>query len=1016
MTSYKSHQIETRQSISAFFRRFKVFECLFILFCVALLKSVALGDVLVRNGNFTDAEGQNIPGWEVAGNWVQAQAHQENDESFVRVRNTNPKGVHNVSQIIDLPPQARTLLIVADMRSGALQPGDQPWKTGRVNLEFLDQNKHAMGVQGATPTLSKATPNWERISVVREVPQGAKYLRLAPGIWFGVGEVDFKNIRVDVTEASIVRLPQFREHAEPMLNPVTPATGASDWLENFKEFNHVLRVDPNDAQAHPTIGQAIRQALEYRVNGEATRIVIASGVYRVESEELIIIDQPDRHGNAVIAIEAETPGEVIIKGSELFTEWRELEDGIYVHHWDKAWGFNRHWWVGLDTVVEIDPVVHRRENIWIDGERQRQVLLERDGQLVRSRRGEPAETDSNSWMVLPDSGPRRPYSELEPGTFYVDEEASLLVLRPKPGAGPTQSEVEVSTATYGLALVKTENFILRGLTIEHFASTLGLREGVRTLWDVDHNGTPLTLRESANVLLEDITLRENNLQALTTSRLNDVTLRRVNSSDNGGTGIGGGALINVLFEDIVANRNNWRGDWGRFHDWHQAGIKLTGLEGSTLRNITTNDNRAHGFWFDIHANETLVDTLVSKGNLRAGAYIEMLGGPVQMVNSTLENNGMGLLLSATANFTMENSRIVGNGTQISMRNDNRIHAVNFAFRNNLIASSTTLRDPVHEYRREDGRRVAANASGDERIMFYQYWVADFDGFGVEAQPLIMPRGATAWKMFLETLTAEGNTWYHPSLRHAFLDADRWPIDFDAWKELTGDKTARWENPLGETEDWRQRTDAVSDLEKPGSEARSGVDDYTVTALPEWPEPGILRINCGAEQPYTDGQGRLWLADRWNANGGQFTAVSARDQKITRNAINENPPVAIAESGLSTVYASERYSVDGYLIAASKGSYTLRLHFSENHEPMAAGERRFNLEVNGERVIENLDVLAEAGGHGRPLVKEIKGIKPRLSGNEDIGDADAGRILIEFKRPIQSRQLPMINAIEVIREG
>ena len=985
-------------------RIFKMLECLAILLALVLPAAHALGDTLVENPDFSGAEGSSIPGWQVPGDWIQAEARQENGERFVRIRNTNPQGVHNIYQVIDLPPRARTLLIVADMRSDNIKPADEPWETGRVNLQFLDEDGGDMEVYGAAPTLTEPTDGWRRVPVVREVPEGARRLRLQPGIWRGVGEVDFKHIRVDVTEESIVRRPQFREHAKPMLDPVKPATGASEWLENFTEFNHFLRVDPNDAQALPTIGQAIREALKNRVNGEATRIVVASGVYRVESEELIIIDQPDRHGRAVIAIEAETPGEVIIKGSELFTEWRELEDGIYVHHWDKAWGFNRHWWVGLDTVVEIDPVVHRRENIWIDGERQRQVLLERDGQLVRSRRGEPVETDSNSWMVLPDSGPRRPYSELEPGTFYVDEEASLLVLRPKPGAGPTQSEVEVSTATYGLALVKTENFILRGLTIEHFASTLGLRDGVRTLWDVNQNGTPLTLRESANVLLEDIILKENNLQALTVSTLNDVTLRRVNSSDNGGTGIGGGSLINVLFEDVVANRNNWRGDWGRFHDWHQAGIKLTGLEGSTLRNITTNDNRAHGFWFDIHANETLIDTLVSKGNLRAGAYIEMLGGPVQMVNSTLEDNGMGLLLSATANFTLENSRIVGNGTQISMRDDNRIHAVNFAFRNNLIASSTTLRDPVHEYRREDGRRVAANASGDERIMFYQYWVADFDGFGVEAQPLIMPRGATAWKMFLETLTAEGNTWYHPSLRHAFLDADRWPVDFDAWKELTGDKTARWENPLDETEDWRQRTDAVSDLEKPGSEARSGVDDYTVTALPEWPEPGILRINCGAEQPYTDGQGRLWLSDRWNANGGQFTAVSERDLKITRNTINENPPVAIAESNLATLYATERYSLDGYVIAASKGSYTLRLHFSENHEPLAAGERLFHIDVNGERVIENLDVLAEAGGQGRPLVKEVNGILPQ-----------ADRILIEFKRPIQSRQLPMINAIEVIHE-
>jgi hypothetical protein len=54
------------------------------------------------------------------------------------------------------------------------------------------------------------------------------------------------------------------------------------------------------------------------------------------------------------------------------------------------------------------------------------------------------------------------------------------------------------------------------------------------------------------------------------------------------------------------------------------------------------------------------------------------------------------------------------------------------------------------------------------------------------------------------------------------------------------------------------------------------------------------------------------------------------------------------------------------------NYTVRLHFLEP-EAKKAGERVFKVALQDETVLEALDVAKEAGGPGKPLVKEFKGI-------------------------------------------
>lgn len=985
-----------------------------VLTIYALGATSAAEDNLVKNGDFS--QGQQH--WDL-GKDGHAQVVADGDgRSFVRVRLNHLRNAY-IEQAIDLPPDALKVAVSARVRGPQIVPKGG-WTGAFVMPRLVDeQDKHLSGSAGFM-AIRTAQAEWKTETVTIDVPPTTRRMLLRAGLFETTGEYHVTDLQVRIVERGKrpfvfeIRKAATTGHKQPKLDPVDPVLGAP--LDLTAPYDETLRVNPQDAGAFATIGDAIAQALAHREAGRSTRITIAPGIYRVACGELVIRDQLDQHGTAGIAIEAEQPGTVIIKGSDLFTAWREHEPGIYVHAWDKNWGFQRHWWASFN--VKIGPVGLRRETMWVNGERQRQVLLEHDDQLVRAGKDGPQEQNSNTWMVRDTGGPRRPYSDVAPGTFYVDEDADLLVWRPQTGIDPIKATVEVSTKTYGFALSRVNNVLVRGLTFEHFANTFGLSTAYHDIrWNIDASGCALRLSNVQNVVLEDIVVRENNMAGLSVSDLNDVTIRRLDASDNGGQGIGGGGLVNVLFEDIHANRNNWRGHWGDFIGWHMAGIKLTQMDGVTYRNVTTTDNLACGFWFDVHAQFVHINRLISKGNLHAGAYMEMFQGPVQMVDATLENNGMGLILSGAANFTLQNSRIVGNGTQITLRNDFRHHPVHFRFEHNLIASRT---DTLRDLEVKDSK--AYDPNGNLRIPSYQYWVPDIAGFGVDSQPLFMlntpsrPNGEpTSWQYFLETLQATGNTWYHPTLRHAFFDGDRWPIDFAAWTALTGETDATWRNPLGETTDWDQRSDAAGALTKPVVVRPPGLLDYTLELNPVWPEDGALRINAGAQEDWVDPHGKRWLADTHNTNGQLFTGVGPIDGKITRKKLVDTPTAAMTATGLAGIYASERYMLDGYLVAAPLGTYTVRLHFSENHAPVQAGNRTFAVVVNGMTVVERLDVVAEAGGQGQPVVKEIMGVKPEPFVAEDTRILSAGHIMIEFKRPPGSGEATMINAIEIIRE-
>jgi hypothetical protein len=116
---------------------------------------------------------------------------------------------------------------------------------------------------------------------------------------------------------------------------------------------------------------------------------------------------------------------------------------------------------------------------------------------------------------------------------------------------------------------------------------------------------------------------------------------------------------------------------------------------------------------------------------------------------------------------------------------------------------------------------------------------------------------------------------------------------------------------------------------------------------------VLRINSGGRAVET------FAADN-SFNGGSTYSTT---QTVSTAGVTSPAP--------KTVYQSERYGNFTYtaegLIAG--GTYTVRLHFAEIYWS-SAGQRVFNVSINGQQVLSNFDIYAAAGGKYKAIVKEF----------------------------------------------
>jgi subtilisin family serine protease len=111
----------------------------------------------------------------------------------------------------------------------------------------------------------------------------------------------------------------------------------------------------------------------------------------------------------------------------------------------------------------------------------------------------------------------------------------------------------------------------------------------------------------------------------------------------------------------------------------------------------------------------------------------------------------------------------------------------------------------------------------------------------------------------------------------------------------------------------------------------------------------IRVNAGGGS-YTDPTGNVWAAD----NGFNTSATYPTGS-------------AIANTTTPILYQTERYSSSTlqYTASVPNGAYAVTLKFAEIYET-GAGQRVFNIAINGSTVQTNFDVFAAAGGPNRAV--------------------------------------------------
>lgn len=200
--------------------------------------------------------------------------------------------------------------------------------------------------------------------------------------------------------------------------------------------------------------------------------------------------------------------------------------------------------------------------------------------------------------------------------------------------------------------------------------------------------------------------------------------------------------------------------------------------------------------------------------------------------------------------------------------------------------------------------------------------------------------------FMDAFPDDPTEWLDSDFDTIGDNSDRFPNDPSEWADADGDSYGDNGDafPTDPTE-W-----ADSDLDGHGDNSDAFPLDPTRFEFTSTLSP--YRVNAGESQDYVAQDGRTWTRDMGFWNTGISNAISSS--------------ISIGSTSSDEIYRSSRSDTSAgdemmFSFPLSNGSYTVRLHFSEN-QYTTAGERVFDVEVEGELKLENFDIFAIAGQH------------------------------------------------------
>jgi hypothetical protein len=184
---------------------------------------------------------------------------------------------------------------------------------------------------------------------------------------------------------------------------------------------------------------------------------------------------------------------------------------------------------------------------------------------------------------------------------------------------------------------------------------------------------------------------------------------------------------------------------------------------------------------------------------------------------------------------------------------------------------------------------------------------------------------------------------------------------------------------------------VSGIEVMGASAPTTTPTPTPTTTPT-PTPT-------ATSTPTSGSGGVQI-NSGGAASGSFVADTDFSGGSTVTSSNTIDTSGVSNPAPQAVYQSNRYGTFSYTIPnlSPGASYTVRLHFAETYWT-AAGQRTFNVSINGQQVLSNFDIFAAAGAANKAVIEQFT-----ATANS------SGQIALQFTTVKDNAQ---VNGIEIL---
>ncbi|HXV11540.1 MAG TPA: right-handed parallel beta-helix repeat-containing protein [Burkholderiales bacterium] len=372
--------------------------------------------------------------------------------------------------------------------------------------------------------------------------------------------------------------------------------------------------DGGKAQPYVTLGYAMK-----RLQAGDT-LYIAPGTYR----ESLIFPERDWSG-APTSVQPAGKGTVLVKGSDVVTGWKRLEDGLYVK---RPWKFNS-------------------QQVYVAGQPLRQI----GGTILN---GYPERADHPMKKLHAGQGGIWPgrvpggREQLAPGSFFYDAAEQSLYVRVAPGASLDGRIVEVSVRPY-LALAKgIKGLIFTGLTFQH-ANTTAVSQAAAVSLTGDR------------MVIDGIEVRDVDGNGLDISGDGNV-VRNSRAIFCGQVGMKIRGRANKVI-DNETSFNNTRG----FNKWWEAGgakfVGNGGLRDSEVRGHRAIGNRGDGIWFDWMNSNNKIHGNVAAYNSGFGIHYEASRQGYIYNNFVFGNRQRGIYLPNSSESLVAYNLVVANGSE-----------------------------------------------------------------------------------------------------------------------------------------------------------------------------------------------------------------------------------------------------------------------------------------------------------------------------------------------------------------